>query len=104
MNNNSYIIGLFRLCQEFNDKQFLSKWLSEINQISLLNDSEFNFYLAGLYLSKISDRSQKQIILKLLNKQFLMPLISYAVNIETNYHNRFDLIRLIPTAACIQVG
>lgn len=94
-----------RICPEFNDEQFISKWLSEIDQVSdLLNDSEFNFYLAGLYLSKMGNRSQKQIILKLLNKQFLIPIISYAVNIETSYYNRFDLIRLIPTAACVQVG
>lgn len=96
---------IFRLCPEFNDKQLISKWLSEINQMSnLLNDREFNFYLAGLYLNKIGDRSQQQIILKLLNKQYLVPLISYAINIETRYHNQFDLIKVIPTAACIQVS
>ncbi|VVC38584.1 Armadillo-like helical,Domain of unknown function DUF3730 [Cinara cedri] len=106
LTTDSFLIisySLVKLCKEFNDKQLISKWLSEINQISsLLNDSEFNFFLAGLYLSKMGDRSQQQIMLKLLNKQFLVPLISYAVNIETSYHNRFDLMKVIPTAACIQ--
>lgn len=79
--------------------------MSEINQSSdLLNDTQFNFYLAGLYLSKICDRSQQQTLLKLLNKQFLLPLISYAVDIETCHYGRFDLMKIIPTAACIPVS
>lgn len=93
------------MCPEFDDKQFFSKWLLEINQINdLLNDAQFNFYLAGLYLCKIGDRSQQQILLKLLNKKYLMPLIAYAIDREKNFYNRFDLIKVIPTAACIQVS
>lgn len=94
----------FRLCKKLNNKQFVSKWLSDINQSNnLLNDTLFSFYLGGLYLSKICERSQQQIILKLLNKKILLPLISYAVDLETNYNNRFDLMKIIPTAACIPV-
>lgn len=94
--------SLIKLCPEFNNKQFTSKWLSEINHTSeLLNDTQFNFYLVGLYLSKICDRSQQQTVLKLLNKQYLMPLISYAVDLETSHYGRFDLMKVIPTAACI---
>lgn len=90
---------------EFNDKQFISKWLSEMNQTSdLLNNSLFNFYLAGLYLSKICDRSQQQIVLKLLNKTILLPLITYAMDLESNCYNRYDLMKIIPTAACTQVS
>lgn len=63
-----------------------------------------NFYLAGIYLSKIGDRLEQQIILKLLNKKILLPLIAYDLDIETNYHNRFDLMKIIPTAACVQVS
>lgn len=95
---------LFRLCRNFDDEQFISKWLSEINQSSdLLNDTLFSSFLAGLYLSRICKQSQQQIVLKFLNKKMLLPLISYAVDQETNYKNRFDLIKIIPTAACIQV-
>lgn len=83
----------------------MSKWLSEINETSdLLKDSQFNFYLAGLYLNKIGDRSQQQMILKLLDKTILLPLIAYAIDLETSNYNRFDLIKVIPTAACIQVS
>lgn len=96
---------VFRLCPEFNNKQFISRWLSEINQTSsLLNDSLFNFFLAGLYLCKIGDRSQLQILLKLINKKYFMPLIAYALDLETDFYNRFDLIKVIPTAACVLVS
>jgi len=79
--------------------------LSEIHQTSdLLNDTQFNFYLAGLYLCKICDRTQQQTVLKLLNKQFLLPLISYSVDLETSHYGRFDLMKVIPTAACISVS
>lgn len=59
--------------------------------------------MAGLYLSKICDQSQQQIVLRFLNKKILLPLIFYAVDLETNYYNQFDLMKIIPTAACIQV-
>jgi len=79
--------------------------LTEINHTShLLFDPQFNFYLAGLYLSKIGDRSQQQIILKLLDKKYLLPLIAYAIDQETNYFNRYDLMKVIPTAACVYVS
>ncbi|XP_060848840.1 uncharacterized protein LOC132928291 isoform X1 [Rhopalosiphum padi] len=94
--------SLIILCPEFSDKQFTSKWLSEINHTGdLLNDTQFNFYLAGLYLSKICDRSQQKTILKLLNKQFLLSLISYSMDREINHYGRFDLMKVIPTAACV---
>lgn len=99
------MILIFRLCPEFNNKQFISKWLSEINHTSdLLDNTMFNFYLAGLYLSKICDRSQQQIVLKLLNKQYLLPLISYALDLEISHYGRFDLMKVIPTAACKPVS
>lgn len=95
----------FRLCLEFTDKQFILKWLSEINHTSdLLNDTLFNFYMAGLYLSKICDRYQQQIVLKLLNKTILLPIVAYAIDLESNCYNRYDLIKVIPAAACIQVS
>lgn len=95
----------FRLCLEFTDKQFILKWLSEINHTSdLLNDTLFNLFMAGLYLSKICDRSQQQIVLKLLNKTILLPIIAYAMDLESNCYNRYDLLKAIPTAACIQVS
>lgn len=98
------ILNFFRLSSEFYSKQFFSKWLSEINSASeLINDSQFSFYFAGLYLSKIGDHSQQQAVLKLLNKKILLPLIAYSVDLETCHYNRFDLIKFIPTAACIQV-
>ncbi|XP_025412636.1 uncharacterized protein LOC112685081 isoform X2 [Sipha flava] len=94
---------LIKLSSEFYSKQFFSKWLSEINSSSeLINDTTFGFYLAGLYLSKIGDHSQQQAILKLLNKKILLPLIAYAVDLETSHYNRFDLIKAIPTTACTQ--
>jgi hypothetical protein len=99
------ILHFFRLSSEFYSKQFFSKWLSEINSSSeLINDTTFGFYLAGLYLSKIGDHSQQQAILKLLNKKILLPLIAYAVDLETSHYNRFDLIKAIPTTACTQVN
>lgn len=60
--------------------------------------------MAGLYLSKICDHSQQQIVLKLLNKTILLPIIAYAMDLESNCFNRYDLIKVIPTAACIQVS
>lgn len=79
--------------------------MSKINHTGdLLDDTQFNFYLAGLYLSKICDRSQQQTVLKLLNKQYLLPLIAYAVDLETSHYGRFDLMKVIPTAACIPVS
>lgn len=79
--------------------------MSEINHNGdLLNDTQFNFYLAGLYLSKICDRSQQKTILKLLNKQFLLSLISYSMDREINHYGRFDLMKVIPTAACVPVS
>lgn len=98
------VFKIFRLSPEFNIKQFFSKWLSEINPTSeLLNDTQFSFYVAGLYLSKIGDRSQQQAVLKLLNKKILLPLITYYLELENNQCNRFDLMKAIPTAASIQV-
>lgn len=79
--------------------------MSEINHTSdLLNDTQFNFYLVGLYLSKICDRPQQLTLLKLLNKQYLLPLISYAVDQEISNYGRFDLMKVIPTAACVPVS
>lgn len=79
--------------------------MSEINHTSdLLDDTMFNFYLAGVYLSKLCDRSQQQTVLKLLNKQYLLPLISYALDLQISHYGRFDLMRVIPTAACIPVS
>ncbi|KAF0756958.1 DUF3730 domain-containing protein [Aphis craccivora] len=105
LSSDSFLMSsysLIKLCPEFSNKEFTSKWLSEINHTSdLLNDTQFNFYLAGLYLSKICDRFQQQTILKLLNKQFLLPLISYSLDLEISHYGRFDLIKSIPTAACV---
>lgn len=79
--------------------------MSEINQNHYLsNDVQFNFFLVGLYLCKIGDRSQKQSILKLLDKNFLLPLIAYATDLESSHYNRLDLMKAIPSAACIQVS
>lgn len=95
---------IFRLCPEFDTEHFMSKWLSTINENSvILNDSQFNFYLAGLYLCKKGDRTDQQTILKLLDKKTLLPLIAYIVDLETSHYNRFDLIKIIPKAACVQV-
>lgn len=103
LNANTYFT-FFRACSEFNDKKFISKWLSEINETSeILNDTQINFYLAGIYLSKIGERPEQQIVLKLLNKQILLPLIAYALDTETNNYNRFDLMKIVPTAACVPV-
>lgn len=52
----------------------------------------------------MGDRSQQQVILKLLNKTILLSIISYAVDLEKSYYNIFDLIKVIPTAAYIQVS
>lgn len=83
----------------------MSKWLSEIDEISvLLNDTQFNFYLAGLYLSRKGDRTHQQTMLKLMSKKILLPLVAYIVDLETNYYNRFDLMKAIPTTACVQVS
>ncbi|KAL5242600.1 hypothetical protein ACI65C_010010 [Semiaphis heraclei] len=108
LSSDSFLItsySLIKLCTEFNNKQFTIKWLSEINHTSdLLNDTQFNFYLVGLYLSKICDRPQQLTLLKLLNKQYLLPLISYAVDQEISNYGRFDLMKVIPTAACVPVS
>lgn len=70
----------------------------------ILNDVQFSFYLAGIYLCKIGDRSQQLTMLQLLNKKILLPLISYATNLETSHYNLFDLITSIPTAASVPVN
>lgn len=39
----------------------------------------------------------------MLNKKYLLALIAYALDQDTSHYNRFDLIKTIPTVACIQV-
>ncbi|XP_050523203.1 uncharacterized protein LOC126895412 [Daktulosphaira vitifoliae] len=95
--------NLVKLCSNFGDSLFISNWLAKIQKSKiLLENSLFSLFLAGVYLSKLCNSTQHNTLLNILNKKYLLPLITYAIDRETNCHNRLDLINVIPFTACFQ--
>lgn len=93
------------MCSKFNDRLFISNWLEKIQKSEiLLENSTSSFFFAGVYLSKLCDSPQQTTLLNILNKKYLLPLITYAIEKEINCHNRLNLISVIPYTARFQVS
>ncbi|XP_050423893.1 uncharacterized protein LOC126835384 isoform X2 [Adelges cooleyi] len=96
-------IQLIKLCAEFDNQHFITKWLAKIKKSTFLSENTlFSFFVAGLYLCKRFDNHHQQSLLNLINKKYLLPFITYAINNETNCYKKLHLLQVVPTTACMQ--